>query len=67
MLKLLLIIVITAYVLSKVGRFFFRMGMSSSQNRQSYRPQGGNVNVDEKPKQKPNVKGGEYIDYEEVK
>ncbi|MCB0486993.1 MAG: DUF4834 domain-containing protein [Cyclobacteriaceae bacterium] len=68
MLKLLLIIAITVYVLSKVGRFFFRMGMSSSQNRQTYRPRDGNVNVDEKPdKQKSHVKGGEYIDYEEVK
>ncbi|HNP94868.1 MAG TPA: hypothetical protein PKJ63_04545 [Cyclobacteriaceae bacterium] len=68
MLKLLLIIAITVYVLSKVGRFFFRMGMTSSQNRQSYKPRGGNVNVDDRPsKQKTHVKGGEYIDYEEVK
>lgn len=66
MLKFLLIIVISIYVLSKVSRFFFGMGMSA-QNR-SYQKNPRNVNDDHaKSKNKSTVKGGEYIDYEEVK
>ncbi|GAB1446082.1 MAG: hypothetical protein KF860_02430 [Cyclobacteriaceae bacterium] len=70
MLKFLLIIAISIYVLSKIGRFFFRMGMSSSQNRSYQKPSDGNVNVNSsssKGKNKTDIKGGEYIDYEEVK
>ncbi|MEQ8362368.1 MAG: DUF4834 domain-containing protein [Cyclobacteriaceae bacterium] len=70
MLKLLLIIAIAVYVLSKFGRFFFGMGMSSSQRRSHQRPPDGNVNVSgTSPKSKNNsdIKGGEYVDYEEVK
>ncbi len=70
MLKLLLILVIAAYVLSKVGRFIFGFGMRSSQNRQFYKPKGGNVNVNDispQSKNKSTIKGGEYIDFEEVK
>jgi hypothetical protein len=65
MLKFLLIIAISIYVLSKIGRFFFSMGMS--QNRTHQRQ--GNVNANEKSgnKNKTTIKGGEYIDYEEVK
>ena len=68
MLKLLLIIAITVYVLSKLGRFLFGMGTYSSQN-QTYR-RDGNVNVNKeeaKSKNKTTIKGGEYIDFEEVK
>lgn len=46
------------------------MGMTASQNRSFHKPTGGNVNVNNssaKNKNKPTVKGGEYIDYEEVK
>ncbi len=70
MLKFLLIIAISTYVLSKFGRFFFGMGMSSSQNRSYQKPSDGNVNVNatsSKNKNKTHIKGGEYIDYEEVK
>lgn len=70
MLKLLLIIVITAYVLSKIGRLLFGVRMYSSQNqRHQSRPPGSNVDVDANPprKNKSSIKGGEYIDYEEVK
>lgn len=68
MLKFLLIIAISIYVLSKIGRFFFGLGMS--QNRSYQRPADGNVNVNStasKNKGKATVKGGEYIDYEEIK
>jgi len=70
MLKLLLIIAIAIYVLSKFGRFFFGMGASSSQRRSYQRPPDGNVNVNStspKSKNKTDIKGGEYVDYEEVK
>ena len=67
MLKLLLIIVITIYLLSRIGRFFFGMS-ASSQNRHFNRPPDGNVNTtNPKNKAKTTIKGGEYIDYEEVK
>jgi hypothetical protein len=67
MLKLLLIIVITIYLLSRIGRFFFGMG-ASSQNRNFNRPPDGNVNnPNPKNTSKSTIKGGEYIDYEEVK
>lgn len=70
MLKFLLIIAISIYVLSKFGRFIFGMGISSSQNKYYQKPPGGNVNVggpSPKSKNKTDIKGGEYIDYEEVK
>jgi hypothetical protein len=44
--------------------------MGMSQNRSYQRPADGNVNVNNntaKSKNKSTVKGGEYIDYEEVK
>jgi hypothetical protein len=70
MLKLLLIIAITIYVLTKFGRLFFGMGMSASQRQSYQRPPDGNVNVNStspKSKNKTDIKGGEYVDYEEVK
>jgi len=68
MFKFLLIIVISIYVLSKLGRFFFGLGMS--QNRSYNRPSDGNANVNNaasKNKNKSTIKGGDYIDYEEIK
>ncbi|MBX2911276.1 MAG: DUF4834 family protein [Cyclobacteriaceae bacterium] len=70
MLKFLLIIAISVYLLSKFGRIFFRMGMSSSHHRPYHKPADGNVHVSgnaQKGKDKTGIKGGEYIDYEEVK
>lgn len=72
MLKFLIILFLVTYVLIKVGGFFFRAGAASQQGRfqQQRRPVDGNVNVDsapKKPKKTGNVKGGDYIDYEEVR
>jgi hypothetical protein len=67
MLKLLLVITIIAYLLYKVGGFFFRAGAASQQTR---KPQDTASNVYANPvKEKKNgdIKGGEYVDYEEVK
>ncbi len=66
MLKFLLILVISIYLLSRIGRFFFGMG-ASSQNRNFNQPSDGNVKGSGGGKTKSTIKGGEYIDYEEVK
>jgi hypothetical protein len=58
--RLLLFLGIIVYILYKVGSFFFRIGAASQQMRQR----------DSAPKQKPQagkIKGGDYVDYEEVK
>jgi len=67
MIKLLLIVGITAYLLYKVGSFLFKIGAASQQFRNNQAP--GNINANgkaTKEKKKPNITG-EYIDYEEVK
>ncbi len=61
MLKLLIIVGITAYVLYKVGSFLFKIGAVSQQLRNNQT--GGGA---QKKKKKSNIQG-EYIDYEEVK
>jgi hypothetical protein len=72
MLKVLLIIVLVIYALSKLG--LFRIFVQSNQRghygqSNGHRPPGdGNVNIDNIPNQKKSdFKGGEYVDYEEVK
>lgn len=65
MIKILLILGITAYVLYKVGSFLFKVGAASQQFRDNQGP--GNIHGNGgKGKKKPKVTG-EYIDYEEVK
>ncbi len=71
--KLLLTIVLVIYVLNKLGLFRIFV-QSNHQDRydqsQRHRPNDGNVHVDSNPnqnKKKTDFKGGEYIDYEEVK
>lgn len=65
--RILLILSLILYVLYKFG--FFR-GLSEGLQNPNRRPPNSNVNVDgmpEKEKKRTNIKGGEYIDYEEVK
>ena len=69
MLRLLLIVALIIYVLSKVSSFLFRAG-APSQNRNFQQRKGdGNVNVNSTPKKEKrgDIKGGDYVDYEEVK
>jgi hypothetical protein len=68
MTRFLLILALVGYVLYKVGGFFFKVGAASQQPRPQRRPQ-GNAHVDSTPKKDKDghIKGGEYIDYEEVK
>lgn len=77
MFKFLLIVFLISYVIYKVGGFFFKIltlgGMSQRQQRNQppKRPPGTNLNVDHAPGQqksdKSDFKGGEYVDFEEVK
>lgn len=66
MFKFLLILSIIGYVFYKVGGIFFRAGAASQQPR---RPQDTASNVNGKPvkEKKGGIKGGEYVDYEEIK
>lgn len=71
--RILLIIVLVIYALNKLG--LFRILAQSNQRRYSdqpnrHRPNDGNVNIDNNPNPNPkksDFKGGEYVDYEEVK
>ena len=71
MLKFLLILALSLYILSKIGGFLFRGGMASRQFRPPQHKQSdGKIHVDNPPRKgkKPgNFKGGDYVDYEEVK
>ena len=64
MFKFLIILSLTVYVISKIGSFFFRIGAASQQ-----RPVDRNRTAEpsRKEKRKGQVKGGEYIDFEEIK
>lgn len=71
MLKALIIIALVVYLLSKIGGLFFRAGATSQRfNPQQRRPADGNINVNTPPKgdkKGGTIKGGDYVDYEEVK
>jgi len=69
MYRLLLIFALIFYVLYKFG-FFRAISQEARGQRTNSRPPGGNVNVDAVPpkEKKPSgFKGGEYVDYEEIK
>ncbi|MFZ6011853.1 MAG: DUF4834 domain-containing protein [Bacteroidota bacterium] len=66
LLKFLLIVGLVGYVIYKFASFFFRAGAASEhlRNQQQHQaPKSENA----KSKKAHNLKGGEYIDYEEVK
>ena len=62
--KFLIILVLLGYVLYKIGSFFYRAG-AASQHMRNFQDQQRKQNGQADRKSK--VKGGEYIDYEEVK
>lgn len=69
MLRFLLIMGVIAYVLYKIGSFFFRAGAASQQLR-NFEEQQRKTSDQSKRAQKTkkgSVNGGDYIDYEEVK
>jgi hypothetical protein len=67
MLKFLLIVALITYLVYKIGSFFFRAGASSRQFRQSQPNSNSHVGANGKQTRKGKFKGGEYVDYEEVK
>lgn len=61
--KFLIILGLVAYILYKVGGLFFRAGEASQQ----YRNQPRKPEEPKKDKRNGTIKGGDYVDYEEVK
>lgn len=59
--RFLIIIGVAGYILYKIGSFFFKIGAASQQMRQR---DSGTKTKDPKPGK---IKGGDYVDYEEVK
>jgi hypothetical protein len=68
MFKLLLIMALVLYIVYKIGGFFFKAGAASQQYRQQGRKPQETVNKNsDRTKRNGHIKGGEYVDYEEVK
>ena len=64
MFKFLLVLGLVLYVIYKIGTLFFRAGAASQQFRNQQQQQ---RNTPPKNQKNGKVKGGEYIDYEEIK
>ena len=66
--RFILILVLICYTLYKLG--FFRGLFSGYAHKDKQKPHDSNLNVDNVPpkeKKKSDFKGGEYVDYEEIK
>ncbi|MBL7874813.1 MAG: hypothetical protein JNL53_04075 [Cyclobacteriaceae bacterium] len=55
------------YVLYKIGSFFFRAGAASQSRFQQRKPPEGDIHGNASKKKSGTIKGGDYVDYEEVK
>jgi hypothetical protein len=69
MFKFLIILGLILYIIYKIGSMFFRAGAASQQFRNQQR-RNFDANSDptaQKQKKGSKFKGGEYIDYEEIK
>lgn len=78
MTKFLLIILVVFFLFPIVVRYLFRLFIQDQyrkaqnqfyqeQKKQTRRQRDGEIKVDYTPPQKDHLKGGEYIEYEEVK
>jgi hypothetical protein len=67
MLKVLLIVGLVFYGLYKFGSLFYKAGAASQQVRNPQDRKPATPNPEAKVKKGSNFKGGEYVDYEEVK
>jgi hypothetical protein len=70
MLRFLIILSLIVYVVYKIGSLFFRAGAASQHLRDQQRKNfdmNANASAEKNKKGKGGSKGGEYIDYEEVK
>ena len=66
MFKFLLILALLFYIFYKISTFFFKAGAASQQFRNPP-PQPRTDSTNKRAHNNGPVKGGEYIDYEEVK
>ena len=66
MFRFLLILGLIVYSIYKIGSLFFKAGAASQQFKNQQQPKNFNGS-DPAQRKKSNFKGGEYIDYEEVK
>jgi hypothetical protein len=70
MFKFLLICILVGYVLYKLGSSV-KVYTNAGQRPPQHRPPGSNVNINTPPPSKKesgkDFKGGEYVDYEEIK
>jgi hypothetical protein len=67
MFKFLLILGLILYVIYKIGTLFFRAGAASQQFRNPNQNQNFNQPNNQQQKKDKKFKGGEYVDYEEIK
>ncbi|MAJ50420.1 MAG: DUF4834 domain-containing protein [Flammeovirgaceae bacterium] len=76
MIKFLLILSFIAYLTYKLGGFLFKiLFVGATQSKRASNTRGGrkysvpdsNVSIEHMPKKSEGFKGGDYIDYEEVK
>jgi hypothetical protein len=70
MIRFLLIVGLILYVVYKIGTLFFRAGAASQQQYRNPPSQHHTQNTNGAKKKESahsNFKGGEYIDYEEIK
>ena len=70
MFKFLIILGLILYIIYKIGSMFFRAGAASQQFRNQQQRRNFDANSDpagQKRKKDSKFKGGEYIDYEEIK
>lgn len=69
MFKFLIILGLIVYLIYKVGSWFYRAGAASQHFRNQQQNQYNSNSANNQNGKKPNskFKGGEYIDYEEVK
>jgi hypothetical protein len=67
MFKFLLIVGLILYVIYKIGTLFFRAGAASQNLRNPNQNQNFNQPNNQQQKKDKKFKGGEYVDYEEIK
>jgi hypothetical protein len=67
MLKFLLIVGLVLYCIYKIGTLFFRAGAASQQFRPRNPNDANHFDQHQKKEKKSTFKGGDYIDYEEIK
>jgi hypothetical protein len=65
--KFLLILGIIVYLIYKIGGMFFQAGAASQQFRGRQPDNDRQPVTPKQPKKESKLKGGEYIDYEEIK